>query len=356
MSSATEDTLNSTDTNSINHPLFLHQNDNPSIILISKKLTGSENYDSWKRSMMIALNAKNKLKIITNEYPEPAADSNLRPLWERNNDMVISWILNTVTDEIINSLNFINSASKLWHELQEHYSQIDGHRIYQLANDISQLKQNNCTIEVYYHKLKGLYDETDALEAPYMCNCLCTCENGRLNGAGDQRKRLIQFLMGLDESYSSIRGQILLMQPLPTIAKTYGMIKQEEKQREGILPKPAVPAVMSTFTNNYKPSTYNNYQRTTKPSSTITERKSSFKPGVKCTTCFREGHTSEECYKNVGYPPGHPLHGKFQPKQPTAKDKVINSVYTNNTIDSQVPATNQQAEHIMTARMDQLQN
>ncbi|XP_071695755.1 uncharacterized protein [Rutidosis leptorrhynchoides] len=143
--------------------------------------------------------------------------------------MVISWILNTVSDEISNSLSFISSASSLWKELQEHYSQIDGYRIYQLANDISQLKQGNCSIEVYYHKLKGLYDETDALEAPYICNCNCTCENGRQNGEREQRKRLIQFLMGLDESYTNMRSQILLMQPLPTIAKAYGMIKQEEK-------------------------------------------------------------------------------------------------------------------------------
>ena len=85
------------DTNSVNHPLFLHLNDHPGLILISKKLTGSESYSTWRRSIMIALNAKNKMKIITNEYQEPDTDSPLRALWERNNDMIISWILNTVT-------------------------------------------------------------------------------------------------------------------------------------------------------------------------------------------------------------------------------------------------------------------
>ncbi|GKE15257.1 cysteine-rich receptor-like protein kinase 8 [Tanacetum coccineum] len=78
------------DTNSSNYPLFLHQNDHPGLILISKKLLGSENYSSWRRSMTIALNAKNKLKIITKQYPEPDDSSPLRALWERNNDMIIS--------------------------------------------------------------------------------------------------------------------------------------------------------------------------------------------------------------------------------------------------------------------------
>ncbi|XP_071704636.1 uncharacterized protein [Rutidosis leptorrhynchoides] len=125
------------DINSPNHPLYLHQNDHPGLILISKKLTSSDNYSSWRRSIMIALNAKNKLKIVTGEITEPANNSTVKALWNGTNDMIISWILNTVTDQIGNSLTFINSASALWKELQEHYSQLDGHRIYQLTNEIT---------------------------------------------------------------------------------------------------------------------------------------------------------------------------------------------------------------------------
>ncbi|GKA96318.1 cysteine-rich receptor-like protein kinase 8 [Tanacetum coccineum] len=142
-------------------------------------------------SLMIALNAMNKMKIITEEFAEPRMDSELRALWERNNDMLISWILNTISDQIENNLNFINSVSKLWLELQEHYAQIDGHRIYQLSDDIVQLKQENSSVEMYYLKLKGLGDEFDALEAPYLCLCACSCVNGKINGERDQRKRLI---------------------------------------------------------------------------------------------------------------------------------------------------------------------
>ncbi|GKB55275.1 cysteine-rich receptor-like protein kinase 8 [Tanacetum coccineum] len=174
-STTTATTTNSDEITS-NHPLFLHQTDHPGLLLISKKLSGSDNYSSWKRSIMIALNAKNKMKLISGEFHEPTMDSDLKEIWERNNDMLISWILNT-----------------------------------------------NCSVEVYYHKLKGFWDEYDVLEAPYMCTCVCNYNNRRINGERDQRKRLIQFLMGLDESYSNIRGQILLMQPLPSTTKAYTM-------------------------------------------------------------------------------------------------------------------------------------
>ncbi|GJT62079.1 retrovirus-related pol polyprotein from transposon TNT 1-94 [Tanacetum coccineum] len=251
------------------HPLYLHQTDNPGLILISKKLTGSDNY---------------------------GINSDTRALSERNNDMIISWILNVVTEQISNNLNFVSFASKLWSEFQEYYYQIDGHRIYQLTHDLIQLKQLNCVVEVYYQKLKG-----------------------RENVERDQRKRLIQFLMGLDKGYSNIRGQILLMYPLPTVVKAYGMVRHEEKQREGILYKPNTPAIFSTFSNNPRNYTNQNYtcQRNFSrgETSNSTERRSVFKKGLYYGNCSKEGHTKAECYKIVGYPTGHPLYGKFPAKQ-----------------------------------------
>ncbi|GKA56794.1 cysteine-rich receptor-like protein kinase 8, partial [Tanacetum coccineum] len=259
-----------------NHPIYLHQTDHLGLILISKKLTGSDNYSSWKRSLMIALNAKNKMKIVTGEFVEPRMDSELRALWERNNDMLISWILNTVSEQIENNPNFLNSASKLWLELQEHYAQID-----------------------------GLWDEFDALEAPYLCLCVCSCANGMINGERDQRKRLIQFLMGLDECYSNIRGQILLMQPLPTTAKAYTMVRQEEKQREGIAPKSTSSTILNSSTNRYNSQNNHSYPKhnvSNTPNSRFTpqrtaqtgsERRSNFRKGVYYGNCGKEGHLQE---------------------------------------------------------------
>nr|GEV13771.1 cysteine-rich RLK (receptor-like protein kinase) 8 [Tanacetum cinerariifolium] len=419
------------DINSPNHPLYLHPNDHPGLILISKKLTGSENYSSWKRSMMIALNAKNKLKIVTGELHEPNADLEEREIWDRTNDMIISWILNTISDKISNNLNFVNYASELWAELYEHYVQLNGHIMYQLVNDIIALKQQNCNIEVYYHKLKGLWGEHDDLESPYLCHCVCNYENGKNNGDREQRKRLIQFLMGLnecysnlrgqilflqhlptvakaynmirqekkqiegyssdecyklkgylighplhgkykppvarsvnvndnrnakanfvqsqdsaststqaesntngtdavfnngnreqtkrliqflmglDECYSNLRGQILLLQPLPTVAKAYSMIRQEEKQRECILPKPLGSTALSaqTYRNNNTPRNTNSAY----PNRPQTGRRSTFRLGVYCTNFSKEGHSNDECYKLKRYPIGHPLHGKYKP-------------------------------------------
>ncbi|GJR33311.1 cysteine-rich receptor-like protein kinase 8 [Tanacetum coccineum] len=202
-------------------------------------------------------------------------DSELRALWERNTDMLISWILNTISEQIV----------------------------------------------------EGLWDEFDALEAPYLCSCICSCANGRINGERDQKKRLIQFLMGLDECYSNIRGQILLMQPLPTAAKAYTIVRQEEKQREGIAPKSTTSIILNNYSNRNNASNNHNHSRFNvsntpnsrftqqRPAQTNFERRSSFRKGVYCGNYGKEGHLQEECYNIVGYPIGHPLYGKDQSKR-----------------------------------------
>ena len=96
--------------------------------------------------MLIAPSGKNKVKLVNGEYEAPSPSSDLRIHWEKANDMLISWILNTVLEGIGNHLTLVDSTFGLWTELNEHYSQLDGHRIYQIANEIIELKQSNCTI------------------------------------------------------------------------------------------------------------------------------------------------------------------------------------------------------------------
>ncbi|XP_075082891.1 uncharacterized protein LOC142166919 [Nicotiana tabacum] len=45
-------------------------------------------------------------------------------------------------------------------------------------------------------------------------------------------KKLIQFLMGLNGGYSEVRGNILMMKPLPSTAQAYSIILHEESQKE----------------------------------------------------------------------------------------------------------------------------
>lgn len=57
--------------------------------------------------------------------------------------------------------------------------------------------------------------------------------------------------MGLNDSYSSIRGQILLSDPLSPINKVFSLIIQEEKQREITPHLSPTPDTTAFFTRAY---------------------------------------------------------------------------------------------------------
>ncbi|KAL6191752.1 hypothetical protein ACLB2K_038142 [Fragaria x ananassa] len=78
------------------------------------------------------------------------------------------------------------------------------------------------SIVAYYTKLKGLWDELASFNSFVTCNC----------GAQNDRTKLMQFLIGLNESYSGTRGQILLMNLLPSVRQAYAYVAQEEMHRE----------------------------------------------------------------------------------------------------------------------------
>lgn len=52
------------------NPLYVHNADYAGIALVSDKLTSLGNFNTWRKSMMMALGARNKVVFIDGTYPE----------------------------------------------------------------------------------------------------------------------------------------------------------------------------------------------------------------------------------------------------------------------------------------------
>jgi hypothetical protein len=138
-------------------PFYLHHGDSPVSLLVSQPLNG-DNYLTWKRFMMLALMAKNKFSFVDGTLPKPSSTDPTLHAWVRCNNMVLSWILNSVSKEIANSVIFLNTAADMWEDLKERFSQSNGLRVFQLQKAISTLTQGNHSVSSYYTHLKGLWD------------------------------------------------------------------------------------------------------------------------------------------------------------------------------------------------------
>ncbi|XP_073136145.1 uncharacterized protein [Henckelia pumila] len=268
----------------IHDPLYLVQSDTPGLSLISEQLTGSENYNIWSRAMLICLRAKNKIAFIDGSYQRPEAGSATLPAWERCNALVLSWILNSVSKEIFGGIVYSSDAFTVWNDLKERFNRVNGSRIFSILRELNRLVQGNVTVTSYYSKLKQLWDEYSS----FVALPTCECESVKTYIEHDQQHKLLQFLMGLNDSFAHVRSQILLMDPLPTVGQAYALISQEESHRSLMVP----PSSLSDL------GTSAFYSAQNKPE----VRK---KEPLYCVYCNWPGHTKATCFKLVGYPPGH---------------------------------------------------
>ncbi|XP_070004863.1 uncharacterized protein [Nicotiana sylvestris] len=126
-------------------------------------------------------------------------------------------------------LQYVKDAKELMQELEDRYDQTNGAKLYKLQKEISDVSQGALDITGYYTKIKRLWEELNTLNTHAQCNCTCTCGAKANMHKAEQDRRLIQFLMGLNEVYTAVRGSILTMNPLSSIAQSFSIMIQEEK-------------------------------------------------------------------------------------------------------------------------------
>ncbi|KAF7116042.1 hypothetical protein RHSIM_RhsimUnG0039800 [Rhododendron simsii] len=196
--------------------------------MVSPPLNG-DNYGSWLCAITMALRAKNKVGFVDGSIEKLGEDKEKEvSRWERCNDLVASWILNSVSDEIGSSILYAHTARAIWIDLSDQFLQSNAPQIYQLKRSISALKQEELSISAYFTKLKSLWDELNSLQAFQPC----TCGSEKFFSERLQQDRAMEFLQCLHEHFGPLRSQMLLMEPLPNVAKIYSLVRQEEKQHE----------------------------------------------------------------------------------------------------------------------------
>lgn len=66
----------------------------------------------------------------------PGEGSNDLERWKDVNYMVTSWMLNSISKEIVEGFLYTSSLSQLWTEIQESYGETNEPLIYQLRREI----------------------------------------------------------------------------------------------------------------------------------------------------------------------------------------------------------------------------
>ncbi|GKD74326.1 cysteine-rich receptor-like protein kinase 8 [Tanacetum coccineum] len=130
--------------------------------------------------MEIGLSTKRKLGFVRGTVIR-MNDPVQAELWDTCNNVVISWIMNSVSDSIAKSIMFVGTASEIWNQLEKRFALSNGSRKYKLNREIYSFEQKGSSINEYF---------------------------------------------------CSQMSKILLMNPLPTVESACSLLQQEESQRE----------------------------------------------------------------------------------------------------------------------------
>ncbi|XP_076886824.1 uncharacterized protein LOC143536796 [Bidens hawaiensis] len=149
----------------------------------------------WANNMKLALQVKNKLGFVTGICERPTDDEVLKSQWDRCNSIVLTWILNSVCEELYVGQVYSQLASEVWTELRETYEKIDG--------------------------------SLDAMIQLPSCSCQASKGFSDFN----TRIKLMQFLMVLDDFYQPVRTNLLTREPLPSIKTAFPIVSREESHR-----------------------------------------------------------------------------------------------------------------------------
>ncbi|KAK2993289.1 hypothetical protein RJ640_022128 [Escallonia rubra] len=184
--------------------------------------------------------------------------------------MILSWLTHSVEPDLAKGVIRAKTAYQVWEDFKDQFSQKNAPAIYQIQKSLASFSQGTMIVSTYFTKLKGLWDELDTYRA------LPTCNHMKAHDEQREEDCLMQFLMGLHDTYNVVRTNILMMSPLPNVQQAYSLVIQEETQRQ----------MTPESTENFS------IAAATQRRGNKFSNKSKDKH---CEHCNREGHTIESC-------------------------------------------------------------
>ncbi|XP_065623545.1 uncharacterized protein LOC136064956 [Quercus suber] len=170
--------------------------------------------------MVLALTAKKKIGFVNGKIPMPDLDSPLYEDLQSYNTMVLSWIINSMHIDVSSSIMYCETTREMWIELKNLFFQGNGPKIYNLQREISHISQNQMSVTDYFIKFKRLWDQLLNFEPLLECSCGAM----KILSASHDKAYVMRFLMGLNENFDTLRSQIFMTKPFPSISKVYSLV------------------------------------------------------------------------------------------------------------------------------------
>ncbi|XP_074313672.1 uncharacterized protein LOC141648861 [Silene latifolia] len=286
--------------------------ENPGVKITTVAFIGS-NYDEWSRAFNLAILTKGKQDYIDGTIRKPAAMTSTFKSWRAINALVTAWIFNSLEPEMSRQISLRPEAFQVWTDIKNHFCRGNETRVYQLQADLIAYRQGPTeSLMRYYGRITKIWDEIREYDTLPQCSCNpCACDWVTVMDNQRAKKRVRDFLIGLDDRFDNARSQILGTNPLPDLNLVYNRLLQKEGVRSfgssKIESRPDVVAFAArthsgprTNSTNGGGTRDNTVDRSSNNSS---NPNSADGPQFFCIACKRPRHSFKFCYRVTGNVP-----------------------------------------------------
>ncbi|RVW63053.1 Retrovirus-related Pol polyprotein from transposon TNT 1-94 [Vitis vinifera] len=141
-----------------------HQMETSHLPITAHKLNG-QNYLQWSQSILMFIRGKEKDDYITGASAAPETTASTYKKWIAENNMVMSWLVNSMTADIGENFLSFDTAKEIWDTAKETFSDKENtSEIIQIEGILHNLRQGNLTVTEYFNTLTRLWRQLDTFE------------------------------------------------------------------------------------------------------------------------------------------------------------------------------------------------
>ncbi|GAV70451.1 UBN2_3 domain-containing protein [Cephalotus follicularis] len=244
-----------------------------------------QNYPQWSQSVMMFISGKGKDDYLTGAAaPPPKGDPKFKS-WRAENNMVMSWLINSMDNEIGQNFLFYGSAKEIWDAAKEPYADNENTaEFFEIKCVLHDIREGDLTVTQYYNTLSRYWQQLDRFEKSDW-----ECPGDHLKYRKIMEKeRIVKFLVGFNKNLDVVRGRIFDTKPLPPLREAFSEVRREESRKKVMMGGQGAPTIPESSALMSRRTIFtNDKQRNGKPW---------------CDHCRKPGHTKETCWKLHGKP------------------------------------------------------
>ena len=134
------------------------------IPVTSHKLT-DHNYLQWSQSVMMFVCGRGREDHLTGAASQPSSDDPKFKTWRAENNLVMSWLISSMTTEIGENFLLYSTAKEIWDAARDTFSSKENtSELFQIESILHDLKQGESSVTTYFTTLTRHWQQLDLFE------------------------------------------------------------------------------------------------------------------------------------------------------------------------------------------------